>query len=863
MALKDELLSLISRYTGGRVHRDGGGSVSTADILDGMSAADMTRDLRQGPPVAPPVAGPDVRRRLQDKVMRGIPLSPLEHEQLRMYVEQDLPARREIKSRELGPEDAGRFMMGMLPQPRIMPREGAEPPGPDIRAEVRNRALAGRPLPGDEALLASYLENELPARRERAANYMDEGATAGSFAHEAMPFLSGPAGSAARPILAKAAQYAAPYAKPALMASPLAALFSADAGDAQAQQRPQAAAPADREATMALQRDLKAKGLYAGPIDGELGEGTRAAIKALEAREGEEKARREREADRELERLRLQTKAKETELEGQKVEDAKTKRETGNQRLKEIQDGMPWHQTALKDYGPVIGNALGFGMGMWSKGMAGKATERASEKAATRADELMSPVAGNLPQRVANVNQFWGEGQRPMFSKREVPFLPDTSASQGFKANAAAPTAADLYQPNKVSQYGRDAAVLGLYGTEYGVGEFHMKPQAQAELEAARAAVREDPSEANISRLVKAQNSAGIADVISNMGRMGGITHAGMLVKSGGPQHTRPDVAKAEAERIRIDSLLAKKPPGGNAPPSPPSGTGPQPPPLPPTLPPGTSLSAPAAPPAAAQSGLKMPPSLPDPATAVNLPVSSKPPAAALPAWAGDAPSGIKLPKDHYWDVNLEQARHVRGQFGPGSQSKPASSSRKAPSKQDKSKTPTKVEPEDDVAGFLEGKAVPKKPDPVLTEDTFKGRARGGEVLDMARRYANGGSVLPPGLVAGNTPGRADALDVAVPNGAYIIPADCVSGIKGADNNTEAGAEIWKQILPKPTQGYAAGGPVDIKISHGEIVVGPDQVAALGGGDIQKGHRIMDALIHRVREENINHLASLPPPAKS
>lgn len=142
-------------------------------------------------------------------------------------------------------------------------------------------------------------------------------------------------------------------------------------------------------------------------------------------------------------------------------------------------------------------------------------------------------------------------------------------------------------------------------------------------------------------------------------------------------------------------------------------------------------------------------------------------------------------------------------------------------------------------------------------------RARGGLVartMALARRYATGGKVVPHGLMAGGTPGRADKLPISVPSGAYVLPADVVSA--AGEGNTMAGAEALQKMLPPPSRHDAAASPVDIKISDGEIVVSPSQVAALGHGSLEEGHRMLDALVKQIRAQHIETLRSLPGPAQ-
>mgnify|MGYP001615768188 CR=1 FL=1 len=147
------------------------------------------------------------------------------------------------------------------------------------------------------------------------------------------------------------------------------------------------------------------------------------------------------------------------------------------------------------------------------------------------------------------------------------------------------------------------------------------------------------------------------------------------------------------------------------------------------------------------------------------------------------------------------------------------------------------------------------------TPDDSGGYKSGGFVqkaLDTARRYATGGRVLV-GPVAGATGGRTDALPVDVPAGAYVVPADVVSAL--GEGNTGAGFEKLTRSFGKP--GRAAGGAVPIKISDGEFVVTPEQVAKLGNGDMDQGHRVLDAIVKKIRAEHIKTLSELPPPAQS
>jgi len=151
------------------------------------------------------------------------------------------------------------------------------------------------------------------------------------------------------------------------------------------------------------------------------------------------------------------------------------------------------------------------------------------------------------------------------------------------------------------------------------------------------------------------------------------------------------------------------------------------------------------------------------------------------------------------------------------------------------------------------------------------GKFRGGRVVDkpkvapsptergleIARRYANGGVVVGP--VVGATGGRADELPVEVPSGAFVIPADIVSGL--GQGNTLAGMNRLQDTFGK-AKASGSSQAVPIKISDGEFVLSPEQVAQIGGGDMDRGHQILDQLVVKLRSQIVNHMAGLPPPSK-
>ena len=156
--------------------------------------------------------------------------------------------------------------------------------------------------------------------------------------------------------------------------------------------------------------------------------------------------------------------------------------------------------------------------------------------------------------------------------------------------------------------------------------------------------------------------------------------------------------------------------------------------------------------------------------------------------------------------------------------------------------------------------------------------------------------VHPGGLVNSATAGRADHVPTAVAADSYILPADVVSGL-GAGNSLNGAAvtdrmmhsapygiseprphggnTIPHERLPSPG-GYATGGlpgfaegrvphgtgTVPVRLSGGEVVLPPWFVHAVGRGDIERGHDVLDAFVKKIRARLIKKLRSLPGPKR-
>lgn len=148
--------------------------------------------------------------------------------------------------------------------------------------------------------------------------------------------------------------------------------------------------------------------------------------------------------------------------------------------------------------------------------------------------------------------------------------------------------------------------------------------------------------------------------------------------------------------------------------------------------------------------------------------------------------------------------------------------------------------------------------------------------LGISRRAkrADGGVVdAHHGPIVSPIPGRTDKIPMDVVSGSYVVPADIVSGL--GEGNTLAGlnklASVFKaHPFSKPKrkrreQGGLAGftpTAVPIIAAGGEFVIPPERVKELGGGDMAKGHAMLDDWVLGARQELIRTLQALPGPAK-
>jgi hypothetical protein len=158
------------------------------------------------------------------------------------------------------------------------------------------------------------------------------------------------------------------------------------------------------------------------------------------------------------------------------------------------------------------------------------------------------------------------------------------------------------------------------------------------------------------------------------------------------------------------------------------------------------------------------------------------------------------------------------------------------------------------------------------------------------------------GLIKSTGPGRTDIHNLDVPAGAYVLPADVVSGL--GEGNTMAGAAVTDKMFGSMPYGIHAAprhggstiphapaashlahgggsggvdeGRVPIVAAGGEVVIPPEVVAYhpnLGGGNpngspghkklaLRRGHNVLDAFVKHVRAKTIKQMQKLPGPAR-
>ena len=300
-----------------------------------------------------------------------------------------------------------------------------------------------------------------------------------------------------------------------------------------------------------LQEQLRDAGYYTGPIDGLMKGKTQAAKEAFDKAEDKRLQMETERARIEAERLGKEATIKETVRQGKADETKKKQREEGEERLREMDKGESWASKTFREYAPLIGGAAGIVAGIGSRGWMARATNKAAREATKKADAYVAG-GGNVRDRAGGVNTFWQEG-----GAQSIPFTAAPKAKHAVKSNRSAPSSTTLYPPR--SQYNRpvDYATAAAFGGEAAITGV-MVESTKAEMAEAQKALAADPSEANIQRFRAARNMVAGLEAASFAGRAAGLTHLGASTKLR-YKNARPDVSKAESERLAIDHLINKR----------------------------------------------------------------------------------------------------------------------------------------------------------------------------------------------------------------------------------------------------------------------------------------------------------------
>lgn len=125
-------------------------------------------------------------------------------------------------------------------------------------------------------------------------------------------------------------------------------------------------------------------------------------------------------------------------------------------------------------------------------------------------------------------------------------------------------------------------------------------------------------------------------------------------------------------------------------------------------------------------------------------------------------------------------------------------------------------------------------------------------------------STIHAGAIRSPIAGRTDKVPLSVGSNSFVIPADIVSAL--GEGNTEAGYRHLDSALhlskPKRASGGKVGKGVDILAAGGEYVVSPEDCLRIGGGDVKKGHAILDKFVRSERAKLRKTLKKLPGPVK-
>lgn len=161
-----------------------------------------------------------------------------------------------------------------------------------------------------------------------------------------------------------------------------------------------------------------------------------------------------------------------------------------------------------------------------------------------------------------------------------------------------------------------------------------------------------------------------------------------------------------------------------------------------------------------------------------------------------------------------------------------------------------------------------------------QGFAAGGipepDISTWVTRRESAGAGRSNGLFDSPVPGRTDQINVAVPAGSYVLPADVVSGL--GEGNSQAGAAVLDKMFHTapyggrvpamhggrgvPRADGGATGKIPIVAAGGEYLVPREAIIKLGGGNLKRGHAVLDKFVLHTRKKTRQTLGKLKGPVK-
>lgn len=162
--------------------------------------------------------------------------------------------------------------------------------------------------------------------------------------------------------------------------------------------------------------------------------------------------------------------------------------------------------------------------------------------------------------------------------------------------------------------------------------------------------------------------------------------------------------------------------------------------------------------------------------------------------------------------------------------------------------------------------------------DMVNGGGKGAGYTNLSDMFNGGGmnasssGPMPSGVAGGSSgqSGKPGFLNRAAPiiGGLLGGPMGMMLG-KGLQKNDEGQSGFnrmfTKMGVTQSAPDYADGGATDgvpIVAAGGEYVIPPEDVVHIGGGDLDHGHKVLDAFVKKMRQKTIKTLQGLPGPKK-